>query len=52
MNVAIIVQLHSQWGRGQTFLQLILPCNFNWLNVFPPARVRKAMEKKETVTVG
>lgn len=35
IDVAIIAQLRSQWDRGQTFLQLILHCNFNRLTIFP-----------------
>lgn len=35
IDVTIIAQLCSQWDRGQTFLQLILHCNFNRLTIFP-----------------
>lgn len=50
IDVIVIVQLHSEWGRGQTFLQLTVHCNFNWLTVFLPAKEKESEEKTEAGT--
>lgn len=49
-EIDVIVQLHSEWGRRQTFLQLIVHCNFNWLSIFPPAKEKDNEEKTEAGT--
>lgn len=48
-TLEIDVTIIAQWDRGQTFLQLILHCNFNGLTIFP-LKILKANKILSRVT--